>query len=538
MIQDTGARVMRRLDKLRSDRTKHEDIWRDCLNHSFPVRADGFYGEQYDATALQAKRAKLFDSTSTEAGRTLAASILSGVTPSNSRWFGIAVIGGEDNEDEEGWFDENAQTIWENIHASNYDAEAFECCLDLVGAGWFVLYIDADRQVGGYHFEQWPIHSCFLAASRAGGPADTCYRPYTLTVEQCVATFGLDACSPSTQRKFAEGNLSDPVQVVHAIYPRADGVENAARSKNMPFASCHIDVDTKAVLRESGYQECPFVAPRWQVLQTTAYAIGPMFDALPDVKALNRLVMMEDANTDMAVSGMWVAEDDGVLNPRTVKIGPRKIIVANSVDSIKPLQPASNFNISFTKKEQLQGSIRKTLMADQLQPQDGPAMTATEVHVRQALIRQLLGPIYGRMQAEWLQRMIERCFGLAWRAGILTPPPQSLANRSFRVTFTSPMAKAQKLEEVSAVQNTFTAVAQTAAAKQDPSVWDNVNVDEGIRIIAEGNGAPAKIMRTEDQVAATRDQRQKAMQQAAAQQQQQELMQPAAQEVAKNLATA
>jgi hypothetical protein len=34
---------------------------------------------------------------------------------------------------------------------------------------------------------------------------------------------------------------------------------------------------------------------------------------------------------------MWIAEDDGVLNPRTMKVGPRKVIVANSVDSMKPL---------------------------------------------------------------------------------------------------------------------------------------------------------------------------------------------------------
>jgi hypothetical protein len=67
-------------------------------------------------------------------------------------------------------------------------------------------------------------------------------------------------------------------------------------------------------------------------------------------------------------------------------------------------------------QDKLQAQIRKILMADQLQAQDGPAMTATEVHVRVNLIRQLLGPIYARLQAEYLQPLIERCFGLAYRA--------------------------------------------------------------------------------------------------------------------------
>jgi hypothetical protein len=120
---------------------------------------------------------------------------------------------------------------------------------------------------------------------------------------------------------------------------------------------------------------------------------------------------------------MWIAEDDGVLNPRTVKVGPRRIIV-NSTESMKPLLTGADFNVAFTAEERLQASIRKIMMADQLQPQDGPAMTATEVHVRVALIRQLLGPVYGRFQAEYLQPLVERCFGIAFRAGVFLPPPR------------------------------------------------------------------------------------------------------------------
>src|SRR3546814_5539409 len=40
-----------------------------------------------------------------------------------------------------------------------------------------------------------------------------------------------------------------------------------------------------------------------------------------------------------------------------------------------------------------------------------------------------------------------RCFGLAYRAGIFKPAPQSLRGRSFSVRYVSPMARAQKLDE-------------------------------------------------------------------------------------------
>jgi hypothetical protein len=56
---------------------------------------------------------------------------------------------------------------------------------------------------------------------------------------------------------------------------------------------------------------------------------------------------------------MWIAEDDGVLNPRLVKVEPRRIVVANSVDSMKPLLTGADFNVVFTVEERLWASSAK-----------------------------------------------------------------------------------------------------------------------------------------------------------------------------------
>lgn len=532
-MNDLGAQIMRRKAALQSARLLHESVWRDCFDYSFPERGDGFNGEKNDAAAKQAKQAKLRDSTTTDAGQILAASIMGGGTPSNSRWFGLSA--GQDSDEEKRWFDQAAETIWENIHASNYDAVGFECCLDLVPAGWFVMYCDTQKE-GGYKFEEWTLASCWIAASKPGGRPDTLIREYELTVEQAANDFGLESLSDKVQEMHRQGKLDEEIKFTHSIYPRTMHAVDAVRAKNLPFASVHIECDSKKMVRESGYHECPFWAPRWAKLSGSDYAVGPMFRALPDAKQLNRLVELEDLNFEMAACGTFIAEDDGVLNPRTVKMGPRRIIIANSVDSIKPLATGGKFELSFTKKDQLQAAIRKILMADQLSPQDGPVRTATEIHVRTQMIRQLLGPIYGRMQAEWYQPMIERCFGLAFRAGILGQPPESLRDKSFRVTFISPMAKSQKAEEVSAIEASLTSIGALAQAKQDPSVWDAVNVDKSVKRIIEGRGAPLDIANTEDEIKAIREQRAQAQQQAQQQQQQAELTQKIAPQLVKNAA--
>jgi len=533
--QELATQIMRRKASLEQLRTPHEPLWRDCFDYSFPERGDGFYGEKNDAVALQAKRARLMDSTSTDAGQILAAAIMSGGTPSNSRWFGLTT--GQDTDEEKRWFDVCAETIFENIHGSNFDAVGFEACTDMVPAGWFVLNIDVDRELGGYHFELWPMASCYIAASKPGGLPDTLVRSYELSAEQAIKDFGEENVSEKVRKLVADGKPDEKVKFCQSIYPRSREA-TGVRAKNLAFASCHVEVDSKHLVRESGFHECPFVAPRWAKLPNSEYAIGPMFRALPDVKQLNRLVYLEDTNLDMAISGMWIAEDDGVLNPRTVKVGPRKIIVANSVDSMKSLQSGAKFDLSFTKKEQLQAAIRKTLMADQLTPQDGPVRSATEVHVRVQMIRQLLGPIYGRMQAEWYAPMINRCFGLALRAGILPPPPQSLAGRNYNVKFESPNAKAQKLEEVNAVETSLAAVGQIAEATQDPAVWDTIDIEASVSIILEGRGAPARVGRSKEDIQAIRDNRAKQQQAAQQQQQQAEMAQKMAPQLAQGMVSA
>lgn len=529
-MAELGETLYNRMSALKAARTPHELVWRDCFMLTDPIRASGLQGPVMDANEISRAISLIFDSTATDAERILKASIISGMTPANSLWFKMRV-NGEDDEGER-WLDDASELLWENIHNANFDSEASDCMDDLM-AGWFALYIDEDKDAGGLYFENWPMANVYAASSKPGGMVDTVYRCYSLTAEQAANEFNKPG--DVLPKKVSDAALDKPdtkFEFVQCIYPRQVSVVNAIKARNLPIASVTLVCDGKQVVRESGYHEMPVVVPRWRKIPNSSYGVGPVLDALPDIRTLNEIVKLEYANLDMAVSGMWIAEDDGVLNPRTVKVGPRKIIVANSVESMKPLQPASNFNVAFTEKASLQGAIRKTLMADQLQAQDGPQMTATEVHVRVDLIRQLLGPIYGRLQAEYLRPLITRCFGLAFRAGIFAPPPPSLAGRTFTIQYQSPLARAQKLEEVTAIERfmgDMSVIMQVA-----PDAIDNVDTDEAARQTAKGLGVPDSIIRPSDQVVAFRAKKQATAQQA----QQDEMGMGVQQDVQKTLGNA
>ncbi|EPJ4741654.1 portal protein [Klebsiella pneumoniae] len=511
-MEELAVRLIKRVDSLKAARQVHESVWRECYDYTYPLRGAGLSETVLDAQSAKSKVAKLLDGTATDSARMLASALMSGMTPANAQWLNL------DSEllpdDAAAWLSTCATLVWENIHAANFDAEGYESNLDVVCAGWFVLYIDEDRDEGGLSFQQWLLSQCYVASTRRDGIVDTIYRCYQLTAAQAVKEFGEKNVSEKI-RDAAKKSPDDKFEFMHCIFPRETYVVNARLAKNLRFASYNIEVSGKRIVRESGYHEFPCCVPRWMKIPGTSYGIGPVYDALPDCKELNETKRMEKAAQDLAIAGMWIAEDDGVLNPRTVKVGPRRIIVANSTDSMKPLLTGADFNVAFSAEDRLQASIRKIMMADQLQPQDGPAMTATEVHVRVALIRQLLGPVYGRFQAEYLQPLVERCFGLAYRAGAFPPAPESLQDANFNVRYISPLARAQQLENVTAIERLGANVANLAQVS--PEVTDLIDADEATRVIADALGVPAKVIRTSDAVEQLRQQRQKAQQQQAGQ---------------------
>jgi hypothetical protein len=510
----SAASLLKRHDLLKTTRTTTvENVWRECFDYTFPMRANGLQTQQLTPANSQAQQARILDITAADSANVLASNIMDGVTPANSLWFAMDV--GDESAEERMWLDDSAKLLWENIHMANFDAEGFECCLDIVCAGMFALFVDEDPN-GGFNFTQWALSSLYCGSTRADGKIDIVHREYELTAEQAINEFGAENVSENIRKsmELVNGAPAKPdakYLFVHCIYPRETHAVNARLAKNMPIASVHVEVQSKVECRVGGYHEMPVIVPRWLKAPGSVYAVGPMYAALPNIRTLNALKALELSAADLAVSGMWLAIDDGVLNARTVKLGPRKIIVAANKDSMTPLNSGSNFELSHEMTLQLQAAIRKVLMADALPPADGPAKTAYEYQVRVEMIRKLLGPMYGRLQAEYLKPLVERCFGIAFRAGIFKPAPASLANRNYSVRFVSPLARAQQLGDVAAIEAVFATAGQWAAF--DPTVLDELDGAAALRIIRQARGAPGEIQRKPEDVAKLREDRAAAQQQ-------------------------
>ncbi|WP_353170883.1 portal protein [Acinetobacter rudis] len=524
-----------RLSQLKSARSTYESHWRECYQFGAPERQQSFSGSAVMGKERETQRADLFDSTAAESVQLLVASIMSGVTPSNALWFEAVPDGIDDPtdlNDGERWLEDVCNFIFRNIHAANFDSEAPETVTDVTVAGWGVLFVDIDRDAGGgYVFESWAIGDCFIGSTRADGIVDTIYREHRMSAEAMINEYGENNCHTSIV-ELAKRNPNELVKLLHVICPRKSKGAGQLAS-DMPFAAYHIDITNKHMVKESGYHEFPCAVPRMRRIPNSLYGNGQMSYALPDAKSANRLMKTTLESADLALGGMWIAEDDGVLNPHTMKISARMVIVADSIDSMKRLDDGTNFQVAEYLLTGLQGGIRKKLMADQLPPIGTQQMTATEINTRVALIRQMLGPAYGRFQSEYLIPILDRCFGLAFRSGALGAPPEELQGRNLSFRFTSPMALAQRAEKVAATEQFIASVGQ--ASQIESTILDNINFDAAAQIMGTGRGVPASVLRSADEIQQLRAERQKAQEEQAKQQQQQAMQEMAGQAMAKGL---
>ena len=156
-----------------------------------------------------------------------------------------------------------------------------------------------------------------------------------------------------------------------------------------------------------------------------------------------------------------------------------------------------------------------TDMPIDLRPKD---MSATEYMERKRERLQMMGPTLASYEPKVLVPILERAYGVLDRANLLPPPPQVLVESPGAVidfSFESPLAQAMDSTKAAATKSLLMDLMQIAPIDND--VLLKVDTVQAIDELARGVGVPGRVLRSDDEVEAMKQQR--AAQQAAAQQQ-------------------
>jgi hypothetical protein len=222
------------------------------------------------------------------------------------------------------------------------------------------------------------------------------------------------------------------------------------------------------------------------------YGRGPLITALPDIKTLNKVKELVLKNASLAISGVYTAADDGVLNPATVKIIPGAIIpVARNGgpqgESLKPLPRAGDFNVSQIIINDLVTNIKRILLDESLPPDNMSARSATEVVERMKELSQNLGSAFGRLINETMIPLVSKTLQVMDERGLIDLPLR-VNGLEVRVAPIAPLAMAQNMEDVT---NTMQFVQM--AAQLGPEGQATPKYGEIIDFIADKLGVPTRL---------------------------------------------
>ena len=494
------------LSRLMEQRSTWESHWQECADFMQPRKA-----EITNERARGDKRnIQVFDATAIHALELLASSLQGMLTSSANRWFSLRYKEDQLNDIDEAkeWLEDVTDKMYTAFARSNFQQEIFEAYHDLITFGTACMMIEGDEdQI--LRFSTRHIKELYIQENDKGF-IDTVYRRFKIPVHAAVEKFGLENLSLETGKLFKKEPF-EKIELVHVARPRTIYNENKLDKKNMPFQSIYFEFSSGHIIDIGGFKELPYVIPRYLKASTEIYGRSPAMNALPDVKVLNKMVETAMKAAAKQVDPPLLVPDDSMLAPIRMSAGSLNYYRAGSRDRIEPLNIGQATSVTLNQENQRRDAINKTFHIDQLMISSQRSMTATEVIQRNEEKMRILGPALSRLQSELLQPMILRVFNIMLRNKLFQVAPEVLANQEIDIEYVSPMALAQRSQELQSLVRgleLFTQISQVAP------VQDYIDENGLVKQIINLLGLPAKMIKSDAQVQQVREQRAAAQAQA------------------------
>ena len=530
-MTDTPLELIARLERMKNLRSTLENHWEDLRQHYHP-QGTPITGSQ---TPGQKSHANVLDPTGIITLRNLVAAFVGLTTNSATRWFSQTTADREPTDEEALWL-EFVRDQMLSVFASprsgftlNRLKKMREKCL--YGTGCMFI---ADRPGEIPLFSTRPMKEMYIDENFEG-KIDTNFRFFKMSARQAVQQWGNDAGEKVVKCALDPKKSDEEFEFLHATYPRKDRDQYKKNGANKPVASCWVNVSEKKLIREDGYDESPYITSRWDNEAGEKYGRSPAMETLPAVKMLQRVAKATIQGAEKTVNPPLLIADDGVLSPVLLTSGGLNTVRADLMSGqgqgpIRPLISGARPDIGKEFAAGIQQQVREGMLEQLFVYARDPRMTATQVVEIRGQVQSQVEPLLGYEQTEDLGPTIDRTFGIMFRSGMLfdfdrwpeAGWPVSLSGRELKVEYQSPIFKARNIDEVRAMVQSIESWA--FILKEDQSLLDNVDLDDGFRRTWTILGAPRTSLRPIDQ----RDAMRKAKQDEAAKQVQMQQMEQGA----------
>jgi hypothetical protein len=505
--------------------------WRDLADYILPTRPKF---QITDANRGTRKNQKIINSHATQAADTLRSGMMSGITSPARPWFKLSIPDPDLSEigAVKYWLDICGRRMADAFLRSNLYNVLPQVYSDLGGFGTAPMLIeeDLDEVIRAYSL---PIGS-YMIAKDSKGRVNTLFREFRMTVRQVVEEFAvrnprtseIDWSNFSThiREQWEQGATESWIDVCHVIQSNPDHDPKRLEAKHKKFSSCYYErgtsgpksqgylkgKDQDVYLRESGYDFFPVLCPRWEVTGEDVYGTNcPGMKAIGDIKQLQLMEKRVAQAIEKTINPPMVGPVS--LRNSKVSILPGDTTYADEREGQKGFRPAHEVNFRTgeveAKIEKIEGRISRCFYEDlflMLANDNRSNITAREIDERHEEKLLALGPVLEQLNQDLLDPLIQIAFQIMTAQGLIPEPPEELQGQEIKVEYISVMAQAQKLIAIGGLERTLQFASQVVA--MNPDAIHKIDCDQMIDEYSTSVGVAAKVIRTDEDTAAIRQQ--------------------------------
>lgn len=502
MHDKVAATYLKRYEKARSHRLLFESLFDECYEYALPQR-EGFT----KLASGQRRDDRIFDETAVVGVQEFASRLQSGLVPNFARWADL-VSGSEVPKDQteaiDNQLEEVTEYVFQIMQNSNFGQEAHEAFLDLaVGTG--CLLVEEGDALNPIRFNAIPLPQLVLE-NGADDRIDHVYRERKIRHSDILVAYPDAIISEMLMDKILQepDTKANFLEVVCRIYDKPNEEQNAY------FVICK---DTKELIHQDTFKGAgsnPFICFRWSKAAGEVYGRGPLVNSLSAIKTTNLTIELVLENAQMAISGIYQMDDDGVINTDSINLVPGTIIPkAPNSQGLQPIRAAGSFDVANLILGDMRNNIKRALYNDMLGDPNRTPATATEVAERMADLSRRIGSAFGRLQAEFVQPVLQRVVYILKKQGRIDVP--TLNGRDVKIRSVSPLAQAQANQDIASVDRFL----EMVGGRFGPQMVNLlVSSEEASAFLAKKFGVPDNLIRDSHERAALAQ----AMQQMAQQQ--------------------
>ena len=431
--------LLKKYERAKSVRKNWVDLFEECYEYALPQR-ESFYQE----SAGQRRDEKIYDETAVVGVQEFASRLQSGIVPNFARWADFMAgseVPEESRENINADLESVTDYVFEILQQSNFAQEVHESFLDLaVGTG--VLLLEEGDAINPIRFSAIPLPHVTLDV----GPDDSIdhiYRERYIRGGELTIAYPR-AKVPNKVLQETTRNPNDKRKILEIVY------RDYSKKNVMAHFYCVIDMMTKEKILEERYEgigSCPIIAYRWSKASGEIYGRGPLINALSAIKTTNLTVELILENAQMAISGIYQMEDDGIINPDSISLLPGTVIPKSAGSAgLQPINSAGRFDVADLVLGDMRNNIKRALYNDMLGDPNRTPASATEVAERMADLSRRIGSSFGRLQAELVQPILQRVVYILKKQGRIEIPVVN--GREVKIRSVSPLAQAQAQSDV------------------------------------------------------------------------------------------